>query len=107
MATTEAVLAALAQLQEDLDTGAWVPDEYDRAIGVAVQTEGRASAETIRAGLRAAGPEGAGSRLAPVAARCGYLLDGMSGTNAEDRRAVQAALGDVLDLVVLAGVRRS
>ncbi|KUO04570.1 hypothetical protein AQJ67_10160 [Streptomyces caeruleatus] len=103
MATTEAVLAAIAELSEDLDTGAWVPDEYDRAIAVAVQTEGRAKADTIRAGLRTAGPDGTGARLAPVAARCGYLLDGMSGTSAEDQRAIQDALGDLLDTVVLAG----
>ncbi|WP_217211911.1 hypothetical protein [Streptomyces sp. AC550_RSS872] len=104
MARTEAVLAALAELREDLDSGAWVPDEYERTIAVAVQTEGPASADAIRAGLRAAGPDGTHGRLAPVVARCGYLLDGMSLTDVQDQRAVQDALDELLDLVVLAGL---
>lgn len=99
------MLAALTDLRANLDTGAWVPDEYERVLAVAVQTEGRASADAIRAGLRAAGPKRTHGRLAPVAARCGYVLDGMSLTCAEDQRAVQDALDEVLDLVVLAGLR--
>jgi hypothetical protein len=105
MARTEALLAALAELREDLDTGAWVPDEYERVMAVAVRTEGEASADAVRAGLRAAGPDGTDGRLAPIAARCGYMLDGLSLTDAEDKRAVQAALDELLDLVMLAGLR--
>ncbi len=58
MAMTGAVLAAIAELRGDLDTGEWVPDEYERVIAVAVQAEGRASTDAVRAGLRAAGPDG-------------------------------------------------
>ncbi|MDQ1042128.1 hypothetical protein QFZ76_000364 [Streptomyces sp. V4I2] len=70
---TEALLAALAELREDLDTGAWVPDECERVMAVATGTGGEASADAVRAGLRAAWPRRDG-RLAPVAARCGYML---------------------------------
>jgi hypothetical protein len=105
MARTEAVLAALAELREDLESGVWMPDEYERVMAVAVQAEGGASADAVRAGLRAAGPDGTRGRLAPVAARGGYALDGLSLTDAEDQRAVQAALDELLDLVVLAGLR--
>ena len=107
MATSEAVLAALAELREDLDTGAWVPDEYDGVIAVVVGAEGGASADAIRAALRSAGPDGSHARLAPVVARCAYLLEAPSRAASADGRAVKAALDELLDLVVLAGVRRS
>ncbi|WP_158697303.1 hypothetical protein [Streptomyces hokutonensis] len=103
MARTE---EALAQLREDLDSGVWVPDEYERVIAVTVQAEGGASAEAVRAGLRAGGRDGTHGRLAPVAARCGYVLDGVSLTGAEHRRAVREALDELLDLVMVAGLRR-
>ncbi|MEU9189448.1 hypothetical protein AB0D14_33885 [Streptomyces sp. NPDC048484] len=105
MATTEAVLAALAELREDLDTGVWVPDGYERVLAVAVRAEGPASADAVRAGLRAAGPDGTDGRLMVVAARCGYVLDGLSLTDAQDQRAVRDALDELLDLVMLAGLR--
>ncbi|MDF3144747.1 MULTISPECIES: hypothetical protein [unclassified Streptomyces] len=79
--------------------------KYERVLAVAVRAEGRASADAVRAGLRVAGPDVTFGRLAPVVARCGALLDGMSLTGAEDQRAVQGALGELLDLVVLAGLR--
>ncbi|MEU6353165.1 hypothetical protein ABZ896_28215 [Streptomyces sp. NPDC047072] len=104
MATTEAVLTALAELREDLDTGAWTPDEYERVLAVTVRTEGPASADAVRTGLRAAGPEGTDGRLIVVAARCGYVLDGLSLTSAEDKEAVRDALDELLDRVVLAGI---
>jgi hypothetical protein len=105
MSTTEAVLAALAELREDLGTGVWVPDELERVLAVAVRAEGPASAAAVRAGLRAAGPDATDGRLAPVAARCGYVLDGLSLTSAEDKDAVRDALEELLDLVVVAGLR--
>lgn len=104
MSTTDAVLAALAELREDLDTGVWVPDELERVLAVAVRAEGPASADAVRTGLRAAGPDATAGRLALVAARCGYVLDGLSLTNAQDQRAVRDALDELLDLVVLAGL---
>jgi hypothetical protein len=61
-------------------------------MAVAVRTEGDASADAVRARLRAAGPDGTDGRLAPVAARCGYMLDGLSLTEAEDRRACAGRL---------------
>ncbi|MGY1503602.1 hypothetical protein ACW4TU_44785 [Streptomyces sp. QTS52] len=45
MAMTGAVLAAIAELREDLDTGEWDPDEYERVLTVEVQAEGRASTD--------------------------------------------------------------
>ena len=101
MARTE---AALAELREDLDSGVWVPDEYERVIAVIVQAEGGASADAVRAGLRAGGRNGTHGRLAPVVARCGYVLDGVSLTDAEHQRVVRDALDELLDLVMLAGL---
>lgn len=105
MATTEAVLAALADLRGDLDSGDWLPNEYERTMAVMVQAEGGVSADALRAGLRAAGPDGTHGRLAPVAAQCAYVLNAPSRAASEDGRAVRAALNEVLDLVVLAGLR--
>jgi hypothetical protein len=105
MATTEAVLAALADLRGDLDSGDWLPDEYERQMAVVVQAEGGTSPDAVRAGLRAVGPDGTDGRLAPVAANCAALLDGLSPAGPEGKHAVQAALDEVLDLVVLAGLR--
>lgn len=104
MSTTEAVLAALAELREDLDTGEWVSDEMERVLAVKVRTEGPASAAAVRAGLRAAGPDVTDGRLALVAARCGYVLDGLSLSSAQDKDAVRDALDELLDRVVLAGL---
>ncbi|MFC8350944.1 hypothetical protein [Streptomyces sp. NPDC057280] len=104
MATTEAVLTALAELRQDLDTGAWVPDGTERALATVTRADGSVSAEAIRAGLRAVGPDGAAGRLAPVLAHWGAILAGLSGTSSAVRQTVAVALDDVLDEVVLAGL---
>ncbi|MGJ5899319.1 hypothetical protein ACSCBZ_46385 [Streptomyces niveiscabiei] len=107
MATTEAVLAALAELREDLDAGAWTPDEYERLLAVTARMAGPATAHTVRIGLRAVGPDGTEGRLIVIAARCGYVLDGMSLTGAQEQSAVRDALDELLDLVTIAGLHQS
>jgi hypothetical protein len=104
MATTDAVLTALADLRADLDSGEWVPDEYERALAVGAQAEGQLNADAVRAGLRWAGPDAADRRLAPVVANCGAVLDGLGLASADDRRAVTAALDELLGLVALVGL---
>ncbi|MFD5272164.1 hypothetical protein [Streptomyces sp. NPDC058335] len=42
----------MEELREDLDTGAWVPDEYERVLAVAVRGEGETGADAVRTGLR-------------------------------------------------------
>lgn len=68
---------------------------------VTIRTEGRATADSIRAGLRAVGPNGSHGRLAPVIARCAYALETPSRATFLDGLAVQTALDEALDLVVL------
>ncbi|MGP4091502.1 hypothetical protein [Streptomyces sp. KR55] len=106
MATTADVLAALADLRADLGSGMWLPDEYERVMAVIVQTEGGAGADAIRAGLRAAGPHVTHGQLAPIAARCAYVLEAPSRAASPEGQAVKAALDEVLGEVVVAGLRR-
>jgi hypothetical protein len=106
MATTETVLAALAELRDDLDSQTWQPDEYEQLMANTMQAEGGASADAVRAGLRAAGPQVTHGRFAPVAARCAVLLDSPSRALSADGRAVRDALDDVLSLIVLRTTRR-
>ena len=99
MATMEAVQAALYELRGDLRARTWQPDEYERVLANTMRAEGGASAQAVRVGLRAAGPEVSHGRLAVVAARCAALLDSPTRTASEDGRELRLALDDVLDLV--------
>lgn len=73
-------------------------------MATAMQAEGGASAEAVRAGLRAAGPEVSHGRLAPVATRCAALLESPSWAASDDGRELRLAFDDVLRLVVRAPV---
>jgi hypothetical protein len=67
-----------------------------------VQAVGGASAQAVRVGLRAAGPEITHGRLAVVVARCAAVLESPGCAASGDGRALRSALDDVLDLVVRA-----